>query len=167
MAPLPSPCPRHPLPKTSPGGTDPYARDTRSPNTLITCANDTLGQSNAAQGSAGPASPGTAAGLAAGGLILHLDQGSARIRVCCTSESQLFFFGISCNFPFLLGEISRNTFLPSPSVGWFFFRPFALAENFTLDFSSSSAAQIPSIQYSIHPALIFQMNYSHPRAALA
>lgn len=125
-APQPSPWPWYPVPKTSvsppgAGGTDPSAGDTQSPNTLIACANDTLGRSNATQGSAGPASPGTAVGPAAGGLILHPDQGSACIPVCCTQESQLFFFGISCNFPFLLGEISRNDFLPSPSVFFFFF----------------------------------------------
>lgn len=112
--------------------------------------------------------------LAPGGLILHPDQGNACIHVCCMEESQLFFFGISCNFPFLLGEISGNTFLPSPSLFcflgvffffFFFFLPFALAENFMLDFSSSIEAQIPSIWYSIHPALIFQMKYSHPSSS--
>lgn len=89
------------LPSAPGRGTDPSAGDTRSPNTLIACADDTLGWSNATQGSARPLSPSTAMGPAAGGLILHPAQASVCIHVCCTQESQRFFFGITFNSPFL------------------------------------------------------------------
>lgn len=55
--PPPPPPPKPPKPRAR--GTDPSAGGTRSPDALIACVNDTLGQSNATQGSAGPASPGT------------------------------------------------------------------------------------------------------------
>lgn len=70
----------------------------------------------------------------AGDLIPDpLQAGGGCVSVRCRQESQLLFFGISCNFPFLLGEISGGTFLPSPSL--FFFFPFAPAANFTPNFS--------------------------------
>lgn len=40
--------------------------------------------------------------------------GGARAGVCRTEPSQLSYFDVSRNFPFLLREISRSTLLPSP-----------------------------------------------------
>lgn len=45
---------------------------------------------------------------------IPLRTGCARVSVRRTEPSQLLFFGISRNFPFLLREISRSTLLPPP-----------------------------------------------------
>lgn len=109
-----TPWPWHPLPKvsTSPGagGTDPSAGDTQSPNTLVACANDTLGWSNAALGSVGPESCRASCGRPdpAPGSVYYV----ALVCVLCRNHDcfslVLAAISLSC-----LGRSAET--LPSPS----------------------------------------------------